>query len=90
MQKANLNSNVLKNYFAFLIKQGAIEGRYIESEKSVFMITERGLYLTKYFIELNQLIPTGKIPNNDSAIKQRIIMFKMSTKHNNIPQRISR
>jgi predicted transcriptional regulator len=63
MQKANINSTVLKNYFAFLIKQGAIEGKYIGRDKIVFMITERGLYLTKCFIELNQVIPTGKIRN---------------------------
>lgn len=61
MQKANLNSNVLKNYFAFLIKQGAIEGRRIGRDKIVYMITERGLYLTQCFIELNHVIPTGKI-----------------------------
>jgi hypothetical protein len=79
MQKANLNSNVLKNYLAFLMKQGAIEGRYIESEKNAFMITERGLYLTKYFLELNQVIPTGKIRNRNTPMEQKISLFKMSS-----------
>jgi predicted transcriptional regulator len=63
MQKANLNSIVLKNYFIFLIKQGAVEGRHVGANKIVYMITERGLYLTKCFIELNHVIPTRKNNN---------------------------
>jgi predicted transcriptional regulator len=61
MQKANVNCNVLKNYFDFLIKQGAVEEKCVEREKIVYAITERGLYLIKCFKELNQMIPTVKI-----------------------------
>jgi predicted transcriptional regulator len=60
MQKANLNFIVLENYFAFLIKQGAVEGRFVGTNKLVYMITDRGLYLTKCFIELNHVIPASK------------------------------
>jgi len=69
MQKANLNSNVLKNYFAFLIRQSAIEGRLIGRDKIVYIITERGLYLTQCFIELNRVIPTGKIRSESPFTK---------------------
>jgi predicted transcriptional regulator len=61
MQKTNLNFNVLKNYFDFLIKQDAVEEKCIRRKKIVFAITERGLYLIKYFKELNQVFPTEKI-----------------------------
>ncbi len=80
MQKANLNSTVLKNYFAFLIKQGAIEEKYIGRNNFVFMITERGLYLTECFIELDQVIPTGKIRNNNPLLMQRINLSEINTK----------
>ena len=71
MQKANLNSNVLKNYFAFLIRQSAIEGRRIGRDKIVYIITERGLYLTQCFIELNHVIPTGKIRSESPFTKAK-------------------
>ena len=61
MQKANLNCNVLKNYFDFLIKQGAVEEKCIGRYKIVYAITERGLYLIRCFKELNQVIPTVRI-----------------------------
>ncbi len=60
MKKANLNFIVLKNYFAFLIKQGAVEGKCVGTNKVVYVITDRGLYLNKCFIELNHVIPTSK------------------------------
>lgn len=79
MQKANLNSIVLKNYFSFLIKQGAVEGRYVGANKIVYMITERGLYLTKCFIELNHLIPTReKLELKSLLLKQRMNLSWMS------------
>jgi len=61
MQKANINFNVLKNYFDFLIKQGAVEEKYVKWDKTVYAITEHGLYLINYFKELNHVIPTVKI-----------------------------
>jgi predicted transcriptional regulator len=61
MQKANVNCNVLKNYFDFLIKLGAVEEKCIAPKKFVYAITKHGLYLIKCFKELNQVIPTLKI-----------------------------
>ena len=61
MHKANLNCTVLKNYFDFLIKQGAVEETCIARDRIIYSITEKGLSLIKYFKELNQMIPTTKI-----------------------------
>jgi predicted transcriptional regulator len=60
MQKANLNCSVLKNYFDFLIKQGAVEEKCVEKDRIVYGITERGVYLIRYFRELNHLVPSMK------------------------------
>jgi predicted transcriptional regulator len=69
MQKANLNCNVLKNYFDFLTKQGAVEEKYAKRDKTEYAITERGLYLIRYFKELNQVIPTEKIRSEIRSAK---------------------
>ena len=61
MQKANVNCSVLKNYFDFLLRQGAVEEKHVKRGKIVYVITQRGLDLIKYFNELNQVIPTAKI-----------------------------
>jgi len=71
MQKTNLNFNVLKNYFDFLIKQNAVEEKCFRRKKIVFAITERGLYLIKYFKELNQVFPTEKIRSEIPLIKAK-------------------
>jgi predicted transcriptional regulator len=71
MQKANLNCNVLKNYFDFLIKQGAVEERCIEKDRIVYAITERGVYLIRYFKELDQVIPTKKISQFNQPEQRR-------------------
>jgi predicted transcriptional regulator len=71
MQKANLNSIVLKNYFDFLIKQGAVEERCVGRDRIVYAITARGLYLIRCFKELNHVIPTGKIRNEIPLTKAR-------------------
>jgi hypothetical protein len=61
MQKANVNCSVLKNYFDFLLRQGAVEEKYVKRNKISYAITDRGLYLIKCFKELDQVIPTMKI-----------------------------
>ena len=61
MQKANVNCNVLKNYFDFLIKQGAVEEKCVAKDKIVYAITEHGLKLIRCFRELNQVIPALNI-----------------------------
>ena len=61
IQKANVNCNVLKNYFDFLIKQGAVEEKFAGKDRIVYAITEHGLDLIRCFKDLNQKIPTVKI-----------------------------
>jgi predicted transcriptional regulator len=61
MQKANVNCNLLKNYFDFLIKQDAVEEKCIGEDRIVYAITERGLNLIRAFKELNPVSPTVKI-----------------------------
>ena len=69
MQKANLNCTVMKNYFDFLIKQGAVEMKSVGRDRIAYAITERGLYLIRCFKELNQVIPTAKIRSEIPSIK---------------------
>ena len=71
MHNANVNCNVLKNYFDFLITQGAVEEKYVERDRIVYAITERGLYLIRYFKELNQVIPTAKIRSEIPSAKAK-------------------
>jgi predicted transcriptional regulator len=71
IQKANVNFNVLKNYFDFLIKQGAVEERCVGRDRIVYAITERGLYLTRCFKELTLVIPTVKIRSEILSTKAK-------------------
>jgi len=71
MHKVNVNCNVLKNYFDFLIKQGAIEEKYFGQDKFVYAVSERGLYLIRCFKGLNQVIPTMKIGSDSSLRKAK-------------------
>jgi predicted transcriptional regulator len=72
MQKANLNCIVIKNYFDFLIKQNAVEEKFVgKKNRIVYAITTRGLYLIRCFKELNHVIPTGKIRNEIPLTKAK-------------------
>jgi predicted transcriptional regulator len=71
MQKSKLNCNVLKNYFDFLLRQGAVEEKCVEREKIVYAITQRGLYLIRCFRELNQVIPTVRIRSEIPSTKAK-------------------
>ena len=71
IQKANVNCNVLKNYFDFLIKQGAVEERSVGRNRIVYAITERGLFLIKCFRGLNRMIPTWRIRNEIPSTKAK-------------------
>jgi predicted transcriptional regulator len=71
MQKANVNCNVMKNYFDFLIKQGAVEEKCVGRGKIVYAITERGLHLIKCFKDLNQVIPIMELELKSIQTKQR-------------------
>jgi predicted transcriptional regulator len=61
MQKANVNCNVLKNNFDFLVKQGAVEEKYVERGKIVYAITELGLQLNRYFKNQKHVVSTVKL-----------------------------
>ena len=64
MYKANVNCNVLKEYLAFLIKQGLIEERAVRKGKVVYANTARGTAVLKFFRELDKALPIiedGKI-----------------------------
>ena len=78
MRKANLNCNVLKNYFDFLIKQGAVEEKLIGRDKIVYAITQRGFYLIKCFNELDKVIPTARIRGGIPLPKQRRTLLTLS------------
>jgi predicted transcriptional regulator len=71
MQKANVNCNTLKNYFEFLIKQGAVEEKCVERDRIFYAITDRGIYLVRCFRELNRAIPTAKIKSKIHSTKTR-------------------
>ena len=87
MQKSNVNCNVLKNYFSFLITQGAIEEKYVERDKIVYAITERGSYLIRCLKALNQVIPTMKIRHEIPLTNQRVNLARIDRKKTVNPQR---
>jgi len=72
---------VLKNYFDFLIKQGAVEEKPFGRGRIVYAITERGLYLIRCFKELNQVIPTVKIRSEIGSSKVKKELTMMSTEN---------
>jgi predicted transcriptional regulator len=57
MYKANVNCSVLKEYLDFLIKQNLVEERNIGKRRIVYMVTQRGITVLKYFRELKQVLP---------------------------------
>ncbi len=67
MYKANVNCNVLKSYLDFLIKQGLVEERTIKKERVVYVVTQRGITVLKYFKELKQALPIVEEARNQAA-----------------------
>ena len=57
MYKANVNCSVLKEYMAFLIKQGLVEEKPVGKHRLVYAVTQRGIMVLKYFKELKQVLP---------------------------------
>ena len=57
MYKANVNCSVLKEYMAFLIKQGLVEEKPVGKHRLVYSVTQRGIMVLKYFKELKQVLP---------------------------------
>jgi len=56
MSKSNFNSNILKEYLDFLIKQGLVEERTVRKTHTVFAVTQRGTTVLRCFRELMQEI----------------------------------
>jgi predicted transcriptional regulator len=56
MQKANVNCIVLKDHLDFLIKQGAVEEKFVGKDRIVYAITPRGVNLLRFFVNLQPLI----------------------------------
>jgi len=48
---ADFNCSILKEYLDFLIKQGLVEERAFVGRRVVFVATERGINVLKYFGE---------------------------------------
>jgi len=53
----NINTNDLKSYLAFLLKQGFIDESKVRNNRMVFLITHRGIRVLEHFKELKQELP---------------------------------
>ena len=68
MYKANVNCSVLKEYLCFLIKQNLVEERTIGKQRIVFVITQQGVTVLKYFRELRQVLPIIEEARNQASL----------------------
>ena len=68
MYKANVNCSVLKDYLEFLIKQGLVEERTVGKRRVVYVVTQRGITVLKYFKELKQVLPIVEEARNQVQI----------------------
>jgi len=57
MYKANVNCMVLRENLDFLIKQKLIEEQAVQKARTVFVITQHGITVLKYFKELTKALP---------------------------------
>jgi predicted transcriptional regulator len=57
MYQANVNSVVLKEDLQFLVKQALVEKKNTGTDRIVFGVTQRGINVTKYFLDLKQIEP---------------------------------
>ena len=57
ISKVNLNCNILNEHLSFLIKHELVEERNIQKRKTIFVITQNGITVLKYFRELEQVPP---------------------------------
>ena len=67
MQKTNLNSNVLTENLSFLVKQALVEVRNIGKVRVVFVATQRGTNVVKFFSEFKTL-PIIESAQNKSVL----------------------
>jgi predicted transcriptional regulator len=54
--QSNVNISVLKEYLAFLIKQGLVEEHTVKKSNTIFTVTQRGITVLKFFGESMQEI----------------------------------
>jgi len=57
MYKANVNCSVLKEYLDFLIQQDLVEEKTVGKKRIVYVVSEKGLKVLKYFRELKVMLP---------------------------------
>ena len=57
MYKANVNCSILDECLSFLINQALVEKRTISRNRVVFVVTQKGISVVKYFRELKQVLP---------------------------------
>ena len=57
MYKANVNCSVLKEYLDFLITQELVEEKTVGKKRIVYVVSEKGLQVLKYFRELKVMLP---------------------------------
>jgi predicted transcriptional regulator len=66
--QANVNCSILKECLDFLIKQGLVEERAVRKRHLVYIVTQRGITVLKYFEELKQVLPMVQEAQNQAAI----------------------
>ncbi|UCE28709.1 MAG: transcriptional regulator [Candidatus Bathyarchaeota archaeon] len=57
MYKANVNCSVLKQYLDFLISQNLVEEQTVGKKRIVYVVTDKGRTVLKYFRELRSVLP---------------------------------
>ena len=57
MYKSNVNCCVLKEYLDFLIEQELVEEKTVGKKRIVYVASEKGLKVLKYFRELKVMLP---------------------------------
>ena len=57
MYETNVNCCILKEYLDFLMKQNLVEERTAGKQRVIYLITERGITVLKYYGELKQVLP---------------------------------
>jgi predicted transcriptional regulator len=57
MRKTNVNCSLLKDMLDFLIEKDLVREATLRKEKTVFVITKRGLSVLKAFKQVKQVFP---------------------------------
>ncbi|MCX8151265.1 MAG: winged helix-turn-helix domain-containing protein [Candidatus Bathyarchaeota archaeon] len=68
MRKANINHKALNDQLDFLIEQGLVEERKDDNHHVVFVITQQGINVLKYFRELKQVLPVAEVGKQTAVV----------------------